>query len=411
MVSQSVDPDDLVAVTDDLVAYLRSRSEDIGRLLAQRYREEIVEYRSLPEGFIDQDVAPTARRNFEEVLSGLSSGYPERETHLDEFRDSAIRRFQQGVPIQALLHAYRLWGHTVWEEVQRAPQTRTNPEAALVIAGRIMKHVDLVSTTVAQAYLQKASGFIHDREVVRRDLIEALIAGNAPERVASHAPAFKLNDDNKFFVMLLRPRPQTPGLEPGALRAALELIEKQVKGTSIAVLLAVVRGEEIVAVCHSVQGMTVDLRQHANTLATLLSGFLVGVGRTHDGLDGIARSYVDAQDAILSALSVSDERARAYMFADALVEHVVRASTYRDDLNREALAPLRAYDERHRTELVSTLRSYIDGGFNLAQAAADLKVQPNTVKYRLQRIQGLTGYNPLNPRDVLLFALALKVRA
>lgn len=411
MGSESMDPADQAAGTGELVAYLRTRSEDIGLLLARRYREEIVEYRSLPAGFIEQDIAPTARRNFEDVLSGLSPNDPEVEIHLQEFRDSAIRRFQQGVPIQALLHAYRLWGHTVWEEVQKAPQAKANPAAALVIAGRIMKHVDLVSTTVAQAYLQRASGFIHDREMVRRDLIEALIAGNAPERVASYAPAYKISDEGRYFVVLLRQRPGAPASTPGAMRDSLALVEREIAGTSAPIPLAVVRGEEVVAVCHADHGSTVDLRQQANVLAALLGNYLLGVGRPHDGIAGIARSYVDAQDAVLTALSVADTRPRAYMFADALVEHVVRASAFRDDLDREAVAPLRAYDEAHRADLIPTLRSYIDAGFSLAQAAAELQIQPNTVKYRLQRIQNLTGYNPLDPRDVLLFALALMARA
>ncbi len=94
------------------------------------------------------------------------------------FRDSAVRRFHQGVPVQALLHAYRLWGHTVWEQVRQAPQIRNNPELGLVVAGKIMRHVDLVSTAVAQPYLEEASGVIRDREVLRRDLLEALISGN-----------------------------------------------------------------------------------------------------------------------------------------------------------------------------------------------------------------------------------------
>lgn len=410
MTSHPVESADLTAATNELVAYLRTRADDIGRLLAQRYRDEIVEYRSLPEGFIEQDVAPTARKNLEEVLSGLAHRESEWETHLEQFRDSAIRRFQQGVPMQALLHAYRLWGHTVWEEVQKAPQTQANPAAALVLAGRIMKHVDLVSTTVAQAYLQKASGVIHDWEMVRRDLIEALIAGNAPERVASHAPAFKLADDARYFVILLRPRRTAPAPAPSAMRVALDAIEGHLVAASIPVPLAAVRGEEIVAICQPGE-QAVDLRDSLNALAADFSGFLVGVGRVHGALTGIARSYVDAQDAILSAPATVDEKPRVYMFADALVEHVVRASIFRDDLDREAVAPLRAYDRAHGSDLLNTLRAYIGGGFNLAQAAVDLQVQPNTVKYRLQRIQALTGYNPLNPRDILLFALALQVRA
>lgn len=193
------------------------------------------------------------------------------------------------------------------------------------------------------------------------------------------------------------------------MRVTLETVESQLVSVSIPVPLAVVRGDEIVVICHP-GDPAVDLRASASALAGHFPDFLIGIGRLHSTLPGIARSYVDAQDAILSAPLIADGKPRVYMFADALVEHVLRESAFRDDLVDEAVTPLRTYDKAHRSELVSTLRAYIDGGFNLAQAAVDLQVQPNTVKYRLQRIQALTRYNPLNTRDVLLFALALQVK-
>ncbi len=149
-------------MTDELIDHLHRRAHQIGELIAQRYRESIVEYRSLPDGFIEQDVAPTARANLEAMLASLTDDH-DADSDQDEtavryapFRDSAVRRFHQGVPVQALLHAYRLWGHTVWEQVRQAPQIRNNPELGLVVAGKIMRHVDLVSTAVAQAYLEEA---------------------------------------------------------------------------------------------------------------------------------------------------------------------------------------------------------------------------------------------------------------
>ena len=142
----------------ELIEYLHRRAYEIGELIAQRYRENIVEYRSLPSGFIEQDVAPTARANLEAMLisltdddSAVSDRDEESTARYAPFRDSAVRRFHQGVPVQALLHAYRLWGHTVWEQVRQAPQIRNTPELGLVVAGKIMRHVDLVSTAVAQA--------------------------------------------------------------------------------------------------------------------------------------------------------------------------------------------------------------------------------------------------------------------
>jgi len=75
-----------------------------------------VEYRALRGGFIEQDIVPTARQNLLEMLTSLTEGGDIPDERIDWFRASAVRRYHQGVPLQALLHAYRLWGHTVWEE-------------------------------------------------------------------------------------------------------------------------------------------------------------------------------------------------------------------------------------------------------------------------------------------------------
>ena len=61
----------------------------------------------------------------------------------------------------------------------------------------------------------------------------------------------------------------------------------------------------------------------------------------------------------------------------------------------------RSLDERGRQlgEPVTRVRS----------VAAALHVHPNTVQYRLRRIKELTGRNPLDPEDLLLLHLGLKL--
>jgi DNA-binding PucR family transcriptional regulator len=74
---------------------------------------------------------------------------------------------------------------------------------------------------------------------------------------------------------------------------------------------------------------------------------------------------------------------------------VLRAS--RDRL----LGPLREYDERHNAELIGTLRSFLACDGSWSACASLLYVHVNTVRYRIGRIEALTG------RD--LSALATRV--
>jgi DNA-binding PucR family transcriptional regulator len=59
-------------------------------------------------------------------------------------------------------------------------------------------------------------------------------------------------------------------------------------------------------------------------------------------------------------------------------------------LSAELLGALKPGDEFHR-ELASTALSYLDHGQRLDHTAAALHVHPNTVRYRLRRLQEITG--------------------
>jgi len=75
------------------------------------------------------------------------------------------------------------------------------------------------------------------------------------------------------------------------------------------------------------------------------------------------------------------------------------------------LAPLRAYDERHQTELVATLRSYFSNGQNVKDAAAELHVHRHTVFYRLRQIGEICGRTLDSPHDQLTFRMAIAIDA
>jgi len=76
----------------------------------------------------------------------------------------------------------------------------------------------------------------------------------------------------------------------------------------------------------------------------------------------------------------------------------------------EVLGPLVGYDEAHGSDLVSTLAAYLQTGGSPRHAAERLFVHPNTVVYRLGRIQSLIGVDLSDPEDRLLCSAAVKGR-
>jgi GAF domain-containing protein len=76
----------------------------------------------------------------------------------------------------------------------------------------------------------------------------------------------------------------------------------------------------------------------------------------------------------------------------------------------EALVlPLHAHDERRHTDLVATLRAWLDSGCATAATAEALVVHVNTVGYRVARIEELIGRDLRRPDTRLELQLALIV--
>ena len=78
---------------------------------------------------------------------------------------------------------------------------------------------------------------------------------------------------------------------------------------------------------------------------------------------------------------------------------------------QRVLAPLRAYDEKHATELERTLKLYFDVGENVKTAAARLNVHRHTVFYRLRQIGEICAISLESPGDQLTLRLAVAIDA
>lgn len=79
------------------------------------------------------------------------------------------------------------------------------------------------------------------------------------------------------------------------------------------------------------------------------------------------------------------------------------------NFTNQVIGPLVAYDEVHNSSLVKTMDAYFEHHGNISQTAESLFIHRNTLLYRLDRIQELTGHdlNQANMRLALHLALKL----
>src|SRR5881397_4048454 len=67
------------------------------------------------------------------------------------------------------------------------------------------------------------------------------------------------------------------------------------------------------------------------------------------------------------------------------------------------------HDRKRGTGLLETFRVYLDAGASVSAAAAQLRVHPHTVDYRLERLQELTGLSLRRSEGRLTLELALRI--
>ncbi len=404
----------------EISARLAARRDEIADRIVARIRADIPDYRLVDEEVIFTDVRSITMQHIDLVIGALGEGYAATEADFAATRAGGARRVHQGISLDSFGRAARVWGQGLWEAVLEVsdPDVPAEREAALYIAGRVMEHVDLMSTHVSEGFLHELQSVWSDREVVRRDLLDGLVSGQGDsERIRRLARSLKLRLTDRYIAIVLRgPEPlaeeQVDQALAGrvALRRIVEAALKHLRASGPSLLVGMRHGE-VVALCPAnAPGEIEEVRRRANALAAALAegDVCVGVGSCHATIAEVAGSYGEARDAVEIAVGTGI-LGRPLHFDEVLLDHMVRSSPHADRILDSTLRPLLDYDAGKQAELVTTLRAYMESGFNLTRSAEVLHVHPNTVVYRLRRIHELSGRDPHDASDLLLLFLGLKL--
>lgn len=161
-----------------------------------------------------------------------------------------------------------------------------------------------------------------------------------------------------------------------------------------------------------------DFLRAFETLRTRLDGMVaaatttVGVGRRASGPRAIVQSYAEAEQAARIGRQFLGGR-QTIAFDDLGVYRIIARVEDQEALSafrREYLGPIEDYDARHSAELVETLEGFFRCNGNHARAAEMLHLHRNTLLYRLERIEALTGRDLSDAETRLSMQLALKIR-
>lgn len=141
---------------------------------------------------------------------------------------------------------------------------------------------------------------------------------------------------------------------------------------------------------------------------------VVGVGSVAQDVVDLARARGNA-DRALRVLRAGRGTHRVARLADVHVESLILELrdrvTARGDQPTGPVARLIAYDEQHNTNLLETLRAWVDAFGDVIAASAAVYVHPNTFRYRLRRLAEVGGLDLSDPDARFAAMLQLRVVA
>jgi DNA-binding PucR family transcriptional regulator len=140
---------------------------------------------------------------------------------------------------------------------------------------------------------------------------------------------------------------------------------------------------------------------------------VVGVGPVAQDAAELAEARASADRALRVLQAGAAGSRRVAQLADVHVESLVLELrdlvAARGDRPTGPVARLFAYDEQHGTNLVETLRAWLDAFGDVIAAAAALYVHPNTFRYRLRRLSEVGGLDLTDPEARFAAMLQLRV--
>ena len=298
------------------------------------------------------------------------------------------------------------------------------PEGAFDEDGRrrALEH----GSTVLALEMSKERATAEVERRLRGDLVEQLLAGGLDEdeaerlahqaerlghRLPAHAWAVALEPDDAESESEIAVRGRQDRLD----EALSDLVRRRAAGSLVllransAVILV---PEEAAADLAAVERVAALAQQAA--AAVLKPGSVsAGVGNLAASVAELARSHVEARQALrLSRRAGGRSRVTTYRSLGAfrLLLEVQSPEVLRGFVD-EVLGSLLRYSESRETPLLPTLEALVAARWVRRAAARALGIHINSMSYRVERIQALSGLSLDDPETRVAIAIALRARA
>lgn len=370
----------LDAMTDRVVTVL-ARTEP-------SYREHIAEH--------EDELRRSTRDSLEQGLLALIGGrMPERPAGQGP-REVGRRRAAQGIPLEAVLRAYRLGGQVTWEALLKVSALAGGRHDTLLlqVAGTVWRANDGACTALADGYREEQRRIAGDDDEARLRMLDGLLDGRGddPSFVRTAADVLAMPLEGRLMAVVALPSgaeaPALEGVGPELLRHGVRSVWGTRSGAQVGVVALGALG-------------AAEVRGRLQALTT----GPVGVSAPVEGAAAVSSAYRLAETA---ARTLPRGTRRVVTIDERLPEALLSNSPeISSRLVGQTLGGLLELPEDEREVLLDTLAAFLASDGSPTRAADELYCHRNTVMHRLRRIEQVTGRKVADPRARLQWQLAL----
>lgn len=276
-------------------------------------------------------------------------------------------RATQGVSVATVIGAYHVGNRELWQNLVAYADEETSCLPGL--ATLLWRSIEVMTSEIVAAYETTARARQTHALSLRQRLVELLQRDELAAEAHDIAVTLGLDPAGGFVAAWV-------GLQDDPLSRTAELTAGLRRGTAFAV--GHPAGVQVLA-----QGCAAHELEAAIRAAE--PDVRLGVGLQRQGLEGARDSLLDAR----LCLEVATDAQPTRRFDEDWMRATIRAQASRLE---PIVSDLRDVVEAN-PHLVETLEVYVDTGFSIVDTARVLHLHPNSVAYRLDRWNRLTGWD------------------
>jgi len=148
-------------------------------------------------------------------------------------------------------------------------------------------------------------------------------------------------------------------------------------------------------------------------VSLLFPGVLLtwGIGKSEDGVLAFKENY----DKALVGLDLGSKQkglGSRVDYDDTKINRLLQRLSKDEDVKEitlDTITPLLTHDRNRQIDLIGTFTAYHLNGGNVSQTARQLNLHRQSLLYRLRKIESLTQLSLMNPDDVFLLDLTIKI--